>query len=159
MSFTDVLFKPNGRITQGQFWGGWAVLVGANIVASFIPLIGTVISLGLIYVGCCVYGKRLHDMGKSAWIHAIPWAVSLIITIFAIVKMMPVIMQMAEDDPELASDPAFVMAAVGPAMGFLLVSFLVWVGYTIWVGVAGPDPDTNQYGPPAGMVGAPDAFV
>ena len=139
--------------------GGWAALVGANIVASFIPFLGFILSIGLIYVGCCVYGKRLHDMGKSAWLHAIPWAVSLVISIIAVVMMMPAIMKLAQEDPEFSSDPSLIMAAVGPAVGILLVSFLVWVVYTVWVGASGSDPDTNQYGPPAGMAGAPDAFV
>jgi uncharacterized membrane protein YhaH (DUF805 family) len=159
MSFTDVLFKPNGRITQGQFWGGWGVIVGANIVSSFIPILGLLVSLGLIYVGCCVYGKRLHDMGKSAWLHAIPWGISIVLTIAGFVMMMPALMRMSQDDPDFASDPAMMMAAMGPAMGMMVLSFVVWVGYTIWVGVGKSELGPNKYGPASGMADTADTFV
>ena len=159
MSFTDVLFKPNGRISQGQFWAGWGVILAGNIVANFIPLLGLIISLGLIYVGCCVYGKRLHDMGKSAWLHAIPWGISIVLTIVAVVIAMPAIMAAMQNADTMSEEEmvAAMMGSMGPAMGIGSLSMLIWLGYTIWVGVSGSDPNDNQYGP--GLAGSDDTFV
>jgi uncharacterized membrane protein YhaH (DUF805 family) len=158
MSFTQVLFNPNGRITQGQFWAGWAVIFGGNLIANFIPILGLLVSIGLIYVGCCVYGKRLHDMGRSAWLHAIPWAVGLVLGIAGMVVAFPQLMEMAQNDPEAMEDPMAMMSALGPVMMLGGLSMLVWLGYTIWVGTGRPDPETNRFGPPPGMQGAQATF-
>lgn len=158
MSFMDVLFQPNGRITQGQFWAGWGVLFAGNIIANIIPFIGIIISLGLIYVGCCVYGKRLHDMGKSAWLHAIPWAIGLVLGIIGIFGMLPALMRFVEENPDTEPTPEVILGMMGPMMIFLALSLLVWIAYTIWVGVSRSQPGDNKYGPEPGMASAPDMF-
>lgn len=160
LSFGDVLFKPNGRISQGQFWGGWAALVGANIVSGFIPFLGTLISIGLIYVGCCIYGKRLHDMGKTAWLHAIPWGVSIVCTFIAIGMMIPAIMEAAEMEGSASDEEIFMMmfSSMGPTALIFVVSGLIWLGYTIWVGASASQPAENKYGPVVGPSTVPNTF-
>ena len=83
MNITHVLFSPNGRIGQQEFWiGGAHPDRGPNIVAGFIPILGFLISLGLIWVGIAVYGKRLHDAGKERLgCMPFPWAVSFVLLI------------------------------------------------------------------------------
>ena len=157
MTFTQVLFNPQGRITQGQFWGGWAVLVIANILAMFIPLLGLFVILGLIYVGICVYGKRLHDMGRTAWLHAIPWILGIALMIGMIASMWPVILTIAEN-PEIEPDPQMMMQQGGTAMILWLVSLLMWVLYTIWVGASRSQDGENIYGPVPGQYSAVDTF-
>ena len=73
--------------------------------------------------------------------------------------MMPALMRMSQDDPDFASDPAMMMAAMGPAMGMMVLSFVVWVGYTIWVGVGKSELGPNKYGPASGMADTADTFV
>ena len=69
-------FEPNGRIGRSRFWQGLIVLT----VASFIIVAGQtkigsgfgLLSYLLIYPYICVFGKRLHDIGRSAW-----WVIGL----------------------------------------------------------------------------------
>jgi uncharacterized membrane protein YhaH (DUF805 family) len=79
MDIGNLLFNPNGRIGQKEFWIGVAIIVGGNLLLTWIPFLGTLIWLGLVWVGIAVYGKRLHDAGNSAWLHAVPWGVSLLL--------------------------------------------------------------------------------
>lgn len=158
MTFTQVLFSPNGRITQGQFWAGWAVLVGANIIGSLIPFLNLFVLLGLLYVGICVYGKRLHDMGRSAWIHAIPWGLGLGFMIAMMASMWPLLMVIGEN-PDIEPDAQMMMeGGGGTAMIWWLVSLLMWIIYTIWVGASRSQPAENLHGPAPGEDGSVDVF-
>ncbi|MEM9738262.1 MAG: DUF805 domain-containing protein [Pseudomonadota bacterium] len=70
----SVLFSPNGRIGPRTFWRGVVVLLAAMIIINvagayagpFGQLLG-LFTLAAPYCYLCVYGKRLHDSGKSAW--------------------------------------------------------------------------------------------
>ena len=135
MDISKVLFSPNGRIAQQDYWVGVLIIIAANVVSGFIPLLGTLIWLGLIYVGVCVYGKRLHDIGKSAWVHGIVWLVQCALGVVGFILA--------------ASGSLFLIAGVGT---------LVWIVYTIWLGVSPGDAGANRFGPPPGTVeSAPEA--
>ncbi|MEQ9506950.1 MAG: DUF805 domain-containing protein [Hyphomonas sp.] len=159
MSFADVLFKPNGRIEAGQFWAGWAVLVVTNIILNFIPILNILGYFVLIYVGVCVYGKRLHDMGRTAWIVAIPWGLGFILGIIGFFQAAPAIMEVYESDPQSLEDPMLAFEVMRPFFINVGLGMLVWLGLTIWVGTGKSDPNENQYGPgPGGSVSA-DPFT
>lgn len=151
LNFGQVLFNPKGRITQGQFWGGWAALFAANIVAGFIPLLGNVLSIGLIYVGACIYSKRLHDMGKSGWVHLVPWVVTLIIGIGVTVQNYDAIvmfMELAESGREPTEEEALALfSELGTFFFAIMLNLLIWLVYTIWVGASESQKFNNRYGP------------
>lgn len=67
----NLLFSPNGRIARNRFWQGMVILTVASVlVAAGAVMLGTLFSLlgyALIYPYICVYGKRLHDVGLTAW--------------------------------------------------------------------------------------------
>ena len=72
MGIMGVLFNPNGRIRANQFWQGVIVLIALQI---FIQLGWGYVSswfilafFFLVFPYLCVYGKRLHDSGKTAWL-------------------------------------------------------------------------------------------
>lgn len=156
MNLTHVLFSPNGRISQQQYWIGVLILIAANIVASFIPILGTLISLGLIWVGIAVYGKRLHDAGKSAWLHAVPWGLSLLFGIIGGVMVGGALFAaMAGNGGE--ADVAAIIAGAGGASLLFLLSFLIWIVYTIWVGVLKGDAGENRFGPAPAAAPPPPA--
>ena len=75
MSVTQLLFNPNGRTGQRDFLRGAILLTGFLIIAMVIEAYGPVLlsamvsllTLGTLYCYLCVYGKRLHDSGRSAW--------------------------------------------------------------------------------------------
>jgi len=145
MNITNLLFSVNGRIAQQQFWIGVLILIAANIVAGFIPILGFIISLALIWVGIAVYGKRLHDAGKSAWLHAIPWGGSLLLGIIGSIMIGGALFTAMAGGGDV--DVAAMIAGAGAASIFFLLGFFVWIAYTIWVGMLKGDPGENRFGP------------
>jgi len=76
MGLSGILFNPQGRISPAEFWRGLIVLIGVSIVAtvlgtygpSVLEMIFGLISILLFYPVLCVYGKRFHDAGRTAWL-------------------------------------------------------------------------------------------
>lgn len=145
MDIGNVLFSPNGRIGQKDFWIGVAVIVGGNLFLTWIPFLGMLIWLGLIWIGIAVYGKRLHDAGKSAWLHAVPWGVSLLLGLIGSVMLGGALFAAMADGDDV--NVGALIAGGGAASVFFLLSTLVWIAYTIWVGVMKGEPGANAYGP------------
>lgn len=75
MTITQLLFNPNGRIGQRDFLRGVILLTGFMIIAMILEAFApfyisgmiSLLTLGTIYCYLCVYGKRLHDTGRTAW--------------------------------------------------------------------------------------------
>ena len=51
------------RAKRSEFWWFWLV----TFVLSYIPLIGIVVSLGLLVPSIAVGIRRMHDVNKSGW--------------------------------------------------------------------------------------------
>jgi len=68
-----LLFSFEGRTRRSHFWIGWLICLGVGVVAGWIPLIGFFISIALIWPNLAITVKRLHDMGMSGWIAAVPF--------------------------------------------------------------------------------------
>ena len=95
MGIMGVLFNPNGRIQANQFWQGVIVLVGFQIVLQVLVVLGinlgvfsTIIAVGIVYPYLCVYGKRLHDSNKTAWMFLL-FAIGYVIITTASVLFIP----------------------------------------------------------------------
>jgi len=92
MSILSTVLKASGRHDRPAFWMGLAV----TIVASFVQIIllraignniyGFLLGLGLLclvfYMAYCVYAKRLHDIGRSAWLFFGMISLTIILMIF-----------------------------------------------------------------------------
>jgi uncharacterized membrane protein YhaH (DUF805 family) len=60
--------SPRGRISRKQFWlHGILPIVIGSIVLGWIPLIGQLISLALLWASICIAFKRFHDHGYPGW--------------------------------------------------------------------------------------------
>ena len=68
MDFGKLLFSPEGRIGQGQFWIGFLILFVGGILIHLVPIAGTLVWLLSTYCWVCLFAKRLHDMGKSGFL-------------------------------------------------------------------------------------------
>lgn len=158
MNLSHVLFSPNGRIGQQAYWIGILILIAGNVVAGIIPGVGGLLWLGLVWVGIAVYGKRLHDGGRTAWLHVIPWAITSVMAIIALsvvgVGVIQLVLDASQNDRPSTASIAAMIAAGGVSLLLISVAMLVWAGYTIWVGLLKSDACENQYGP---MPLAPDA--
>ncbi|MBO6765138.1 DUF805 domain-containing protein [Maricaulis sp.] len=145
MDLQYVLLNPNGRIAQREFWIGMLMIVLGNVFLTPIPLLGGLVWLVLIYVGVCVYGKRLHDAGRSAWVHMIPWAITGLLVLMAVMIAGATLLSRMLSGGDIN---LFNMFALGGALS-MLAGFgnLVWLIYTLWVGLSAGQAGANAYGP------------
>lgn len=152
MDWQNILFNPNGRIGQGDFWKGVAIIVIANILLHAIPLIGGLIWLVLIWVGVAVYGKRLHDAGRSAVWHLLPWVISMVLWAIAFLIIGGAVLTLILNEGDVS--PWAVISAGGGILGIVGFDNLMWLVYTLWVGLAASDSGENAYGPAPALVGS-----
>jgi len=140
-----LLFSFEGRTRRSHFWIGWLICLGVGVVAGWIPLIGFIVSIGLIWPNLAITVKRLHDMGMSGWLAVIPFVANIIGFIMIFVSVgASVFMNAAALENE---DPAAIMALIGPMFGIVLLLTLVNLGFLLWVGVTDSQPGDNRFGP------------
>lgn len=164
-----MLLSPAGRMGRKDFWIAmvmFAVLValfnfalqrlGNSTLAFLISLPFPFLVLHMAY---CVYGKRLHDMGRSFW-PLTGMIVSLILV--AIVVMLAFggseyVSEFAQYDRKEDIDPAVQKEIIeryqaemskSPATVSNIMMGII-AAFTLWCGLSKPDPETNNYGPPA----------
>lgn len=145
-----LLFSFEGRTRRSHFWIGWLICLGVGVVAGWIPILGGLISLALIWPNLAIAVKRLHDMGKTGWLVAIPWVVSIVGTIVAIsmIGITAVTSAGALDE----GDPLAIMALLGPALGLFGLLMLVNLGFLLWIGLSDGQSGDNRFGPnPKGL--------
>ena len=137
-----LFLDANGRIGQKDYWIGFGIVFVASLVLGWLPLIGFLFSLAAIYAGVCVSSKRLHDMGRSGWLAAIPYAAWAAATVLSVVTVFGA-MGAVHYDNGLGA-----MAGFG-ALGLLwMLAFVLNIGFVIWLGVTPGEPHDNVYGPP-----------
>ncbi|MEZ5997678.1 MAG: hypothetical protein R3B98_03175 [Hyphomonas sp.] len=95
MDIGYVLFSPRGRIGPRDFLRGLILLTGASIIvqvaATFVSPAFSMIQPFLVWAYVCVFGKRLHDSGLTAWLVLVIWLVSLVVGSLIISLLMPVL--------------------------------------------------------------------
>lgn len=145
-----LLFSFEGRSRRSHFWIGWLICLGVGVVAGWIPLLGGLISLALIWPNLAISVKRLHDMGHSGWLVAIPWVVS-IVGVFVAIGLIGVT-AFANAAALEREDPAAIFALIGPALGLFGLLALVNLGFLLWIGVSDGQAGDNRFGPnPKGL--------
>jgi uncharacterized membrane protein YhaH (DUF805 family) len=140
-----LLFSFEGRTRRSHFWIGWLICLGISVVAGWIPVIGFFISIALIWPNLAISVKRLHDMGKSGWLVAIPWVVTIVGTFVAF--GMIGFAALGNVDALEREDPAAIFALLGPALGLFGLMMLVGLGFLLWIGLSDGQPGDNRYGP------------
>lgn len=146
----SLLFKFEGRTRRSHFWIGWLILLGVGVVAGWIPILGGLLSLLLIWPNTAIAVKRLHDMGQTGWLVLIPWVVSIggIIMGISMIGLSAIMNASALDQ----GDPVAIMALVGPALGLFGLLFLVNFGFLLWIGLSDSQRGDNRFGPnPKGL--------
>lgn len=146
MDLVGLMLNPKGRIGRRDYWIGVAIIVCVIAVASrFTSTVGTVLIASTVYLGICVYGKRLHDFGKSAWGIMVPVGFIPIIIVVTILSG-----GLANPATLSPHPPVTPLASFVDALP-LLITFILpaWI---IWLGTRKSDPQDNKYGP--GPIGA-----
>lgn len=162
----DLLLNPNGRLGRNRFWQGMVVLTVINVLVvgatSYISL-GYIFALFLlVFPFVCVIGKRLHDLGHSAW-----WVIAVFVAQFVAQNLLnavitPIFVSLDELDRVVreiqqrldAGEAEEAMQGLHIQFKMLLPVSLIDVvavnaGTSAILGYMRSDPETNQYGPPA----------
>lgn len=146
MDWKTLFLDANGRIGQKDFWIGWLILLVGGFVLGLIPIIGILVAFANIYFSVCLYAKRLHDMGKTAWLMLIPFGVSIVGMVIAFAAGGAAIFA-----GSMGGDAAAAAGAAGgmiiAGLVFLLI-FVVSIGFLLWIGLSKGDPMDNRFGPP-----------
>lgn len=173
MDILNLLCNPNGRIGSRDFWRGVILLVGAMIVLQVGGIYGGGVlsaAFGLLvwvmpYFYLCVFGKRLHDSGRTAWFYILALVAYFILTgIFSYALnhlFAPSSLALQDEMELLMRDGRWMDAfAYGPEIAKLqmiptLLSLFATNGLIGYVMTRlKSDPYENQYGPPT-ETGAP----
>jgi uncharacterized membrane protein YhaH (DUF805 family) len=145
-----LLLGFEGRIRRQHFWIGWLILLGVGVVAGWIPFVGWILSLALIWPNTAIAVKRLHDMGQTGWLVLIPWVAGIagLFLVFTAVGFSAIFNAAALEN----EDPAAIFALIGPMFGGLALIVLVQLGFLLWIGLTDGQRGDNRYGPnPKGL--------
>lgn len=135
-----------GRVRRSHFWIGWLVLLGVNVVISWIPVIN-LLGFLLIWPNLAISVKRLHDMGKTGWLVAIPWVASTVFLIIGFLMVMGAAIAGGVGADYYENNPAALFAMMGPAVGAFVLAALVPLAFLLWIGLVEGDQGDNRFGP------------
>ncbi len=145
IDWKNLFISFNGRIRRSHFWIAWLILLVGGFILGLIPILGTILGLVLIWPNLAIQVKRLHDMGHTGWLVAIPWVANIIgFGVMISTVGLTAFMNMSALENE---DPAAVMAIVGPVLGIFGLLFLVNVAFLLWIGLMEGQKGDNKYGP------------
>jgi uncharacterized membrane protein YhaH (DUF805 family) len=173
----NLLFNPQGRIGPGEFWRGFLILlvvgIAINVVALYLapPVMAigiSLIAILLIYPSLCVYGKRFHDAGKSAWnyLFVLIGGIILVAIATAVVNNMVATDLAADIQERIREESQSGQASFARIMELsmelqrarFIPAMLVQLTITFVIGyivsILKSDPDENRFGPPPGAAAA-----
>ncbi|MBO9560528.1 MAG: DUF805 domain-containing protein [Caulobacter sp.] len=145
MDWKSLFFSAEGRIGRQAFWIGWLVLLGVQVVAGWIPLIGHALALVALFAWVCLCTKRLHDMGRSGWWQAPAIALGPVLVVASAlwIGFGAAVAALTGGEPELAA-----LAGVGVLLVSVAVAFILVIAFTLWVGITEGQAGENRYGEP-----------
>jgi uncharacterized membrane protein YhaH (DUF805 family) len=153
MNMQTLLLSPEGRIGRKDFWLGALILIAAWMVSHVAHVFAPILWLLLIYPWVCVYAKRLHDFGKSAWLVLIPFVVVFVCLVMAFafggVAAIAAIFAAANEQFG-GANLAMIASSLGVMLVFLGIAAVGKIAFMLWVGISASDPAENRYGPPPG---------
>ena len=165
-----MLLSPSGRMGRKDFWVGLIIFTLLSSLFNFAlqrlvnsqSLLAFLISIPfpflVLHMTYCVYGKRLHDMGRSFW--PLTGMIALLILV-AIVVMLAFggteyLSEYAQYDRKEDIDPEEIerinnvfkkILSAGVPNGYNMMASIIFI-FTIWVGTAKSDTTDNCYGQP-----------
>ena len=169
----NLLFNPNGRIARTRFLQGMVVLTVASVLVvagnTMVSNMIAFINLLLIFPYICVFGKRLHDAGTTAWWVIAIWLGSMLIAfilglVFGGFFMTPEMVEIQEEMSERLAAGDFAGFMQGTEIlsdKMLPLNILTTIGsnlvLAIVVGALKTEPRENKHGPVPGTTG-PSGF-
>ncbi len=125
--------SPSGRISRRQFWlHGVLVIVACNILLTWIPIIGQLLALVLLWGSICIAFKRFHDLDYPGW-YSLLYLVPLVaaVVVFSIGLMVVRFLDLAWLLTEILGG----------------ISLLIGLAQVFFVYIRPGQQGPNQYGP------------
>jgi len=162
-----MLLSPSGRMGRKDFCIAMVIFTALVLLFNFAlgrlgnSTLAFLISLPfpflVLHMAYCVYGKRLHDMGRSFW--PLTGMITLLIVV-AIVVMLSFggseyFSEFAQYDRKEDIDPAEIeriksayqaRLSEGNATVHNIMAAII-AAFTLWCGLSKPDENANKYGP------------
>jgi len=167
MTLNQILLSPNGRIGPRHFLRGVVVLLAIAIVNQVLSVYGglayapvsLILSLVLLYGYICVYGKRLHDRGLSAWLFILVFIAYVILDAIIQSILAPILAPRAEElqlgladmiDRGQWEDAVVFMRDLAREVLFTALLSILAVNaiFAFAMSRLGSDPGRNQHGDP-----------
>jgi len=168
MDFRFVFLDPQGRLAPRPFARGLVLLTGASMLISVLTAVASpglnVLQYALVFAYLCVFGKRLHDAGMSAWLWLAFLAGLFFLNMFLSAILLPVLspqafaiqlevqklmetggLGAAFEELALRAEEYARLSAVTTLAAFLISSAIT--GFAAFR--LRSDPKSNRYGPPA----------
>jgi uncharacterized membrane protein YhaH (DUF805 family) len=126
-----LFISPSGRISRRQFWlHGVLPIFLCNLLLTWIPLLGQLIALALLWASICIGFKRFHDHGYPGWYSLASMVPGILGTVFFVIGF----------------------ASYGGAvtwLGEILwgIAALIGLAQFIFIYIRIGEPGPNQYGP------------
>ncbi|MEH6695966.1 MAG: hypothetical protein V7675_13040 [Hyphomonas sp.] len=177
MDVQHVLLSPKGRIGPRDFSRGLILLTGAmmiiQIAAALVSPAFGILQYPLVFSYVCVFGKRLHDGGRSAWLYLAFLAGYFFIVTVGSAVLLPILspgaysmqaefQKLAQSGGISAAFEAMTNDARELARESVLTTIVTFLAASGILGLIGrrlnSDPSSNIYGPPTEQAGQPDTF-
>jgi uncharacterized membrane protein YhaH (DUF805 family) len=142
MDWGSLFLSTRGRTRRRDFWIGFAIVMAVSVLCNLIAVVGPFLGLATLWPMVAVHAKRLHDMGRSAWLLLAPAAVSVATMAVAYLARPTGI-----EAPGVIT-PALAAASRGLGLGLAAMAFclLIEVAFLLWVGLTPGEPGGNRYG-------------
>lgn len=145
--FVSALLHFNGRLRRSHFWIGFLIIFAVSVVFFWVPFLGGLILLALIWPNLAISVKRLHDMGRTGWLLLVPFGVNIVVSIISFATMVSSFIS-SGGAPEFYEDnPAAALALVGPTFALSGVAFLISIAFLLWIGLTDSQKGENRFGP------------
>ncbi len=146
MNLGSLLFSPEGRIGQRDFWIGFLMLFVFGILIHAVLAVGTVLWLLSTYCWVCLFSKRLHDMGRSGfaqvWVFAFDF---LAITALFVGGFGSILAAVLTGGGHVGW--GLLAGGVGLLVLALAAISVVKLLFVLWLGLSPGQAIDNRYGP------------
>lgn len=168
MDYRFLFLEPQGRLAPLPFARGFVLLTGAMMVITTLTAVASpslgILQYALLFPYICLFGKRLHDAGLSAWLWLAFLAGFGFFSMFLSAILLPVLSPQAfavqSEVQTIMAEQGFAAALeslTGRAAEYARLSAVTTVAvFLLASGLTGfaafrmrSDPKPNRHGPPA----------
>ena len=136
-----------GRWNRREYWIAIAIVLALAIALAFTPIPARATNTGITVAWLIAWGRRLHDIGRSAWWGMVPLITMIVIVVAALFLGGPELRD-ALGATQAAADRTATEKGLVEVGAMFVVVMLIQFGFTLWLGIKRGDPEPNAWGAP-----------